>query len=104
LLRPIGAFSTPEQIADLSLKAQGLQLRDIAQVRYAYPEKTRFDCRDREEAVSIAIYRTSTANDVSVARSVHQTLEAIQALPGLKPLSLFVYFDSSRWRRCLNPS
>ncbi|ETX04339.1 MAG: hypothetical protein ETSY2_29370 [Candidatus Entotheonella gemina] len=96
LLRSIGEFSTPEQIADLPLNGQGLQLRDIAQVRNAYPDKTRFDRLDREEAVTIAIYRTSTANDVDVARSVHRTLDVIQALPGLQALSLFVYFDSSR--------
>ncbi len=96
LLRSIGEFSTPEQIADLPLNAQGLQLRDIAQVRYAYPEKTRFDRLDREEAVTIAIYRTSTANDVDVAQAVHQALDTIRTLPGLETLSLFVYFDSSR--------
>ncbi len=96
LLRSVGKFSEPEQIADLPLNRQGLQLRDIAQVRYAYPEKTRFDRLDREEAVTIAVYRTSTANDVDVARSVHRTLDTIQTLPGLETLSLFVYFDSSR--------
>ncbi|PON12229.1 hypothetical protein C2W62_40700 [Candidatus Entotheonella serta] len=96
LLRSVGKFSGAEQIAELALNGQGLKLRDIAQIRYTYPEKTRFDRLDRDEAVTIAIYRTSTANDVDVARSVHRTLDRIQALPGLDTLSLFVYFDSSR--------
>ncbi len=96
LLRSLGKFTTPEQIAQLPLNAQGLKLHDIAQVRYAYPDKTRFDRLDREEAVTIAVYRTSTANDVEVARTVHRTLADIQTLPGLETLSLFVYHDSSR--------
>ena len=96
LLRSAGEFASPEQVADLPLNAQGLKLRDIAEVRYAYPDKTRFDRLDREESLTFAIYRASTANDVEVARSVRRALETIQALPGLEALSLFIYFDSSR--------
>ncbi|MCA8837094.1 MAG: efflux RND transporter permease subunit, partial [Proteobacteria bacterium] len=95
LLRSVGEFQSPAAVADLPLNGQGLQLRDVAQVRYDYPEKTRFDRLDREDAVTLAVYRTSTANDVDVAQAVHRTLETIQTLPGLEALSFFVYHDSS---------
>ncbi len=96
LLRSVGEFETPEQIAKLPLNGQGLKLRDVAQVQYAYPEKTRFDRLDREESITMTVYRTSTANDVEVARAVHRALADIQTLPGLETLSLFVFHDSSR--------
>ncbi len=96
LVRSVGKLQSPAQLARLPVNAAGLRLRDVARVRYAYPAKKRYDRLDKEEAVTILVYRNSTANVVDVAQAVLQTLEAIQRVPGLEPLSLFVYHDSSR--------
>lgn len=96
LLRSMGELDTPEQIANLPVHVHGLRLRDVARVRYAYPEQTQYDRLDKEDAVAIRVHRNSTANVVEVARAVHRTLAEIQRLPGLEPLSVFVYHDSSQ--------
>ena len=96
LLRSVGELQTAEQVAQLPVKAQGLRLHDVAQVRYAYPEKTQYNRLDKEETVSLRVYRSTTANVVDVARVVRRTIEEIRSLPGLEPLSLFVYHDSSQ--------
>lgn len=95
LLRSLGELQGADQIAQLPVNTQGLRLRDVARVRYDYPEKTQYDRLDKEDTVSLRVYRSTTANVVEVARSVRRTLEDIRALPGLEPLSVFVYHDSS---------
>ncbi|MGQ4807218.1 Multidrug resistance protein MdtB [Candidatus Entotheonellaceae bacterium PAL068K] len=96
LLRSLGAFTSPEQVASLPVRARGVRLRDVARVQYAYPEKTRYDRLDTEEAITVRVYRHSTANVVDVARAVHHSLADMQRTPGLAPLSVFVYHDSSQ--------
>ncbi len=95
LLRSLGDFQTPDQVADLPVGRQGLRLRDVARVRYAYPPKHRYDRLDREDALTIRVFRSSTANVVGVAREVHEALEVIRQMPKAAPLGIFVFQDSS---------
>ncbi|ETX04525.1 MAG: hypothetical protein ETSY2_28350, partial [Candidatus Entotheonella gemina] len=96
LLRSMGELRSPAELARLPLNARGLRLRDVAQVRYVNPPKTYYRRMDRQEALTIRIYRSDTANVVQVARAVHRVLEAMQQQPGLESLHIFVYHDSSR--------
>lgn len=96
LLRSVGELRSPADIADLPLNARGLRLRDVARVRYVAPPKARYDRMDRQESITIRIYRNATANVVNVARAVHHTLDAVRQQPGLAPLNIFVFHDSSR--------
>lgn len=96
LLRSMGELQSPADVADLPLNARGLRLRDVAQVRYVAPPKTSYHRMDQQEALTIRIYRSDTANVVQVARAVHQLLETMQKQTGLEELNVFVYHDSSR--------
>lgn len=96
LLRSMGELQSPVDVAALPVNAHGLRLRDVAQVRYVAPPKTFYHRMDEQEALTIRIYRSDTANVVQVARAVHQLLEEIQQQPGLEELHIFVYHDSSR--------
>ena len=95
LLRSMGALQSPDDMAALPLNAHGLRLRDVAQARYVDPPKTVYNRIDQQEALTMRIYQSDTANIVQVARAVHQALEAMQQEPGLEPLHIFVYHDSS---------
>jgi len=96
LLRSLGDLQTPEQVADLPVGDQGLRLRDVARVQYAYPPKDRYDRLDREDTITMRVYRNSTENVVRVAQDVHRTLDAIRQLPQAASLGIFVYHDSSQ--------
>ena len=96
LLRSLGDLQTPEQVADLPVGDRGLRLRDVARVQYAYPPKDRYDRLDREDTMTMHVYRSSTANVVRVAQDVHRTLDAIRQLPQAASLGIFVYHDSSQ--------
>jgi HAE1 family hydrophobic/amphiphilic exporter-1 len=96
LLRSVGALRTPEQVGELPVHRHGLRLRDVARIRYEYPPKRRYDRLDSEDAVTMRVYRNSTANVVDVARAVRRTLGEVKRLPGLQALSIFIYHDSSQ--------
>lgn len=96
LVRSVGKLRTPEALARLPVNAEGVRLRDVADVRYAYPEKQRYERLNTGEAIGVAVYRTSTANVVDVARAVHRTLDELHQMPGMEGLEIFVYHDSSR--------
>ncbi len=96
LLRSVGELKSPADIADLPLNARGLRLRDVAQVRYVTPPKARYDRMDQQEAITIRLYRSATANVVNVARDVHRALDAMRQQPGLASLKIFVFHDTSR--------
>ncbi len=96
LLRSVGELQSPADIANLPLNGRGLRLRDVAQVRYVEPPKTRYDRMDQQEALTIRVYRNATSNVVNVARALHRALDAFRGQPGLASLNIFVFHDSSR--------
>ena len=96
LLRSMGELEGPEAVASLPLNARDLRLSDVARVRYVEPPRTFYNRLDQHDALTIRVYRSDTANVVEVARAVHRTLDAMKQEPGLEPLQIFVYQDSSQ--------
>lgn len=82
LLRSMGELQSPRKVANLPLNTRGLRLRDVAQVRYVAQPKTSYQRMDQQEALTIRIYRSDTANVVQVARAVHRILETMQFTTG----------------------
>ena len=74
---------------------RGLRLGDVAEVELAYPEQTSFAFLDGSEALSINVYKTSTANLLAVVDAVREELGAVRALPEANGLNVNIYFDSS---------
>jgi hydrophobic/amphiphilic exporter-1 (mainly G- bacteria), HAE1 family len=82
-LRTVGEFQTAEDIAGLPLLGGRLVLSDVAVVRYDFPEQTNFSRLNGNEAVTVSVFKASTANVVRVCEAVRLELEEIEMLPAL---------------------
>ena len=95
-LRVVGEYATPEEIEDLPLQGGRLKVGDVAGVSYEFPERESFSRLNGEEAVTVYVYKASTANVVSVCRGVREELELIQKMPTYSgKLAVQVYSDQS---------
>ena len=93
-VRAVGEFDEVDQIRDLDLP-NGLEIKDVAQVSYDYPEKRYFERLDGRDAVSMEIRKTSTANLVETCRLVRAEIEALQDDIGRDKLRLHLRRDQS---------
>lgn len=93
-VRAIGEFEEMDQIADQPLRAN-IQLKDIANVTYDYPEKKSFERLDGRESITLEIQKSSTANMVSTANLVRAELDAILDEVGRDKLKALIVRDRS---------
>ena len=95
LVQVDGRLRTLEEFRALPLGDTGLRIGDIAEVSLAYPESERFDFLNGAEALSIRVYKASTATLLAMVDRVKSELEAIQALPETEGLDINIYRDDS---------
>ena len=93
-VRAVGEFDEVDQIRDLTLP-NGLEIEDVAQVSYDYPEKRYFERMDGRDVVSMEIRKTSAANLVETCRLVRAELDALQDEIGRDKLRLHLRRDQS---------
>ena len=93
-VRAVGEFDEVDQIRDLTLP-NGLEIKDVAQVSYDYPEKRYFERMDGRDVVSMEIRKTSAANLVETCRLVRAELDALQDEIGHDKLRLHLRRDQS---------
>ena len=93
-VRAVGEFQEPQEMAELPLPGTGLELQDLGQVRYDYPDKTSYRRLNGENAVSVEVFKSSTANLVEMAAAVRQELDEIEGLYGGK-LHIEIIRDNS---------
>jgi HAE1 family hydrophobic/amphiphilic exporter-1 len=96
VVRTVGEFASPQEIRNLPLNAQGLRLSDVAEVIYGFPEKEEFNFLNGEEAVTVYVNKTSSANVLAVVDLIKRQLEDILALPEAAGLTCHVFADASR--------
>ncbi|MDA0747727.1 MAG: efflux RND transporter permease subunit [bacterium] len=77
-VRSIGEFDNVQQIRQLPLR-NNIQMSDVANVSYDYPEKKSFERLDGNNAVSVDIRKSSTANLVATADRVKLEMERLRA-------------------------
>lgn len=95
-LRTVGEFTTADQIRNLPIQGGTLTLGDVADVRYDFPERTSFSRLDGSEAVTVSVFKASTANVVNVCEDLAKELEVIRQLPQLQgKLGIQVFNDQS---------
>jgi HAE1 family hydrophobic/amphiphilic exporter-1 len=94
-VRIIGEFQSLEEIAQVPIEGTPLVLDDIADVKFGYPEKTRFQRLNMHEAVVLQVYKSSTANVVEVASDVKHLLQSFRDEGNLAGLDLHVVRDQS---------
>ena len=94
-VRTMGEFQSLEEIAQIPIQGTQLVLRDIANVKFGYPEKTRFQRLNRNEAIVLEVFKSSTANVVEVATSVKNLLTTLRNESNLAGLNLHIVRDQS---------
>lgn len=95
LVRSIGEFHTLEEVRNQPLGRSGLRVGDVAEVSYSFPRQERFNFLNGREALTVEVFKASTANLLAVADRVKAQLAAVQALPEARGLETRVYRDSS---------
>lgn len=91
-LRTVGEFRDIDDVAHLPLQRGRLTLADVASVRYDFPVKNSFARLNGQDAVTIYVYKASTANVVTVCQSIRRELQALQKEPqyaGLVTIQVF---------------
>jgi HAE1 family hydrophobic/amphiphilic exporter-1 len=89
-----GKLTSLDEIRALPLGG-GLRLGDVAEVVMAYPEQEEWDFLNGQEALSVQIYKASTANLLEMIDAAREEIEAIQGMPEAKGLQINIYRDDS---------
>lgn len=95
VVRSVGELRTVEDVRELPLNDRGLRVRDVADVAYTYPRQNQFNFLNGHEAVTLSVYKASTANLLAVVDGVKEELNRIGTMPGAEGLSMRVLRDSS---------
>jgi len=93
-LRVEGKLDDLDGFRDLPLGG-GLRLSDVATVTMAYPEQEEWDYLNGAEALSVQIYKASTANLLAVVDGVKAELADIAGQPAAEGLQFNIYRDDS---------
>ena len=94
-IRSVGEFTDPAEIASLPLRGSRVTLGDVGTVSFAYSEKDYYHRLNSRDAVSLRVFKSSTANIVQVSARVREMLEQIQADLGVEKLVVQVFFDQA---------
>lgn len=94
-LRVIGEFKTIDEISRVPIAGTSLHMADVADVTYAAPEQRRFQRLNGKDAISISIYKTSSANVVEVCKSIKGFLDDLKSEERTKDLNILIYRDQS---------
>ncbi len=93
MLRTVGTFATAEQIAALPLRADGLRLRDVADVVYREPPLEYGRHLDGDFAIGLSVTQESKANTVAVCRALEARIAAMNDDPELEGVNFMVWFS-----------
>ncbi|MFQ5740351.1 MAG: efflux RND transporter permease subunit, partial [Acidobacteriota bacterium] len=95
-LRTVGEFKSIDEIASFPLLGGRLKLSDLGSVRYDFPEATSFSRLNSHKAVTVVVYKASTANVVQVCKLINEELGHLRENPRFKEaLSIQVFRDQS---------
>jgi len=92
-LRTVGAFRDVEEIAGLPLRADGLRLRDVADVLYTEPPLEYGRHLDGDFAIGVSVSQESKANTVEVCRALEERIAAMNEDPELAGVNFITWFS-----------
>ncbi len=95
-VRSVNEYRAADEVANLPIPGTTLSLRDVAEVKFDYPEDDSFQRLNGVDAVTVRVYKTSTANIVDVAQRTQSVLDELKAQPQFSDLETRVFFDQSR--------
>ena len=95
IVRSVGEFKTVEEIEKLPIGSSGVRIKDVADVSYTYPRQENFNYLNDNEAVTLSVFKASTANLLAVVDGAKAELELIKAMPSAEGLETRILMDSS---------
>ena len=95
-IRAIGEFQSIKEISQMPIPGKNIVLSDLAKVSYDYPIKRSFQKLNGHNAISIQVYKASTANMVRVSVKVRSALDKIRSEVGEDWLNIHIYRDESK--------
>ncbi len=95
-LRTVAAFASPQQVRRLPLRADGLKLRDVADVIYAQPTLDYGRHLDGDFAIGITVSQEAKANTVEVGKALEGRIAAMAEDPELEDVNFLVWFSQAK--------
>lgn len=95
MLRTVGTFGSAEEIANLPLRADGLRLRDVADVQYTEPPLEYGRHLDGNFAIGVTVTQESKANTVTVCRALEERVAQMNDDPELEGVNFMTWFSQS---------
>jgi HAE1 family hydrophobic/amphiphilic exporter-1 len=92
LVRSLARFEGPEAYTSYPVKGD-LRLRDIAWVGMGKPLESSIQRINGQTAAAMGVRKDANANTVDVAKSIRETLEALEADPRVQGAKFHVFFD-----------
>ncbi|CAN0559507.1 unnamed protein product, partial [Laminaria digitata] len=95
-LRTVAAFASPQEVRRLPLRADGLRLRDVADVVYAQPTLEYGRHLDGDFAIGITVSQEAKANTVEVGKALEARIAAMAEDPELEDVNFLVWFSQAK--------
>ncbi|ADN76696.1 acriflavin resistance protein [Ferrimonas balearica DSM 9799] len=98
LVRTLNQFDSVDALANVIVyhqQGRQVRLRDVAEVRDGFAERTDISRVDGEDAVELSLYKEGDANAVQVANAVHAKLAELAKRPNARTIT--VLYDQSRF-------
>jgi len=95
LVRVDGQLETPAGLEEIALSADGVRLREVAQVRVLPPEGASDFSVDGQRGVFVNVLRESEANTVATCDAVRAELARLPEEPGLEDAAVFIFDDQA---------
>lgn len=89
VVRPIGEFSSVDDISNLIIGENNIRLSDIAEVTYQQPKLDYGRHLDRKYAVGVDVYKEAGANTVEVSNRVVAEIDEINKLPEMEGIRIY---------------
>ena len=89
-VKPIGEWTSLDDIRNLPIDARGLRLSDISTVTYAHPEREVGRHLDLKDAIALSVTRESGANLVETSERVMERIEQLGNSAEFKGIQLYM--------------
>ncbi|UCG50772.1 MAG: efflux RND transporter permease subunit [Candidatus Latescibacterota bacterium] len=95
-VRTVGSFKDVEEIQNLPIRADGLRLKDIADVVYEEPPLEYGRHLDGNFAIGITVSQEAKANTVEVCEEIGERINAMGVDPELEGINFLVWFSQGK--------
>jgi HAE1 family hydrophobic/amphiphilic exporter-1 len=88
LVRSMAEYGSVAELENVVVGPNGLRLRDVAAVRYEYPDVERYDRYNGQPTMAIFVIKESQANTVEVCDRIKEAVEEARRNPALSQIGI----------------